>query len=105
MSRERARRRAERLAAGEARRAAAERRERRRRALRRLRPRRPDRRRSGRLAPRRTRAERAGIVLGMAVVLGLVWYLVDGLPAKIALTALVLIATPAFVVLTFDRRS
>ncbi len=104
MSRERARRRAERLAAGEARRAAAQRRERRRRAFRRLRPRLPDRR-SGRLAPRRTRAERAAVVLGMAVVLGLVWYLVDGLPAKIALTALTLVATPAFIVLTFDRRS
>ncbi len=105
MSKERARRRAARLAEVQARRAAAERRARRRAMLRRLRPPLPRRRRTGRLYARRTRAERASIAVGGLVVLGLIWYVLDlSLTVRIAITALLLLALPAVVVITFDRR-
>ncbi|HET8662216.1 MAG TPA: hypothetical protein VFM55_24940 [Micromonosporaceae bacterium] len=107
MSKERARRRADRLAAAQrqraAREAAAARRQRRRALLRRLTPRRPDRR-TGRLFARRTRAERAGIAVAGGGVLFLVWTLVDSMALRVGLTALVLVAAPALVVLTLDRR-
>jgi hypothetical protein len=103
VSRERALRRAARLAEVERARLARERRERRRARLRALRPRLPDRR-TGKLYPRRTRAQRAGIVVAAAVALGMIWLLVDSLPTRIALTALVAIGSPALVVLTLDRR-
>ena len=107
MSRERARRREQRLAEGRARRAAAERRERRRVALRRAVDPRVwwPRRRTGRLFPRRSRAQRAAIIGTGVVALGLTWYFLGSLPARIALTALILLAMPALTVLTFDRRT
>lgn len=108
MSKERALRRAERLVAAEAVRAARERKERRRakrRALRRrLAP--PGGRfgRTGKLFARRTRAQRAGVAVAVSVALVLIWWLVDPLAARIGLTALVAVATPALVVLILDRR-
>lgn len=103
MSKERARRRALRLAETQARADAAARRERRKAAIRRLRPRLP-RRRTGRLYVRRSRAQRAGIAGAGAMILGLTWYHVDSLAVRIAVTALVLLALPAFVIITLDRR-
>jgi hypothetical protein len=103
VSKERARRRAEREALAIAVRARRERRARRRAFVRGLVP---TLRlgRTGKLFPRRTRAQRASIVTGVAVVLILVWSLVDSLSTKIGLTAFVAVATPAVVVLTMDRR-
>jgi cobalamin synthase len=107
MSKERARQRAVRQAAAEASRAARQRavrrRERRRALLRRLRPRLPDRR-TGRLFARRTRAQRAGVAVVALTALAVVWFGLDPLPTKVALTALILVATPAITVLVFDRR-
>jgi hypothetical protein len=107
VSKERARRRAARLAEAEVARAARQRalrrRERRRALLRRIRPTLPDRR-TGRLFARRTRAQRAGVVVGMLVALGFVWFGVESLATRVALTALIVIATPALTVIVFDRR-
>lgn len=108
MSKERARRRAERLAAAQRERAAREaarlRRERRRAVLRRLRPRLADRR-TGKLFARRSRGERAGIGVMVALALGLTWLLVDPLALRIGFTVLVILVAPALVVLTLDRRT
>ncbi|HKS97898.1 MAG TPA: hypothetical protein VJT31_00080, partial [Rugosimonospora sp.] len=68
-----------------------------------LTPRLPDRR-TGRLFPRRSRLQRATIALVAAVALGLIWWGFDGLATRIALSALVLLALPAMIVLTLDRR-
>jgi Flp pilus assembly protein TadB len=107
VSKERAQRRAERIAAAEAYRAKREhlrRRTARRRALaRRLRPRRPAGR-TGRLYARRTPGQRAAIATAGLGVLVLTWLLVDSLTLRIAVTVLVLLTAPALVVLTFDRR-
>ncbi|GAA5196728.1 hypothetical protein GCM10023322_66380 [Rugosimonospora acidiphila] len=107
MSKERAARRAVRLAEAQreqaARERAATRRARRRALVRRVTPRLPDRR-TGRLYPRRTRAQRAAIGLAALVAIALVWMYVEDLGARIALTALVIVALPAIIVLTFDRR-
>jgi Flp pilus assembly protein TadB len=107
MSKERAQRRAERIAAAEADRAKRERSQRRaarRRALaRRLRPRGPAGR-TGRLFARRSRGQRAAIgTVGLGVLV-LVWLLVDSLTLRVAVTVLVVLTAPALVVLTFDRR-
>ncbi len=108
MSRERAQRRAERLAVQEKVKAARERRQarkaRRRALARRLTPRLPDRR-TGRLYARRTRAERITVAIAAAVVLAAIWYYIGDLGARIALTALVVVAAPALIVLSFDRRN
>ncbi len=105
MSRERALRRAQREAlaarAQAARERVAARRSRRRALARRLLP---PRRRIGRLYARRTRAERATIVLVTLLGLAGVWYLVEDMATRIALAALVLVALPALIVLTLDRR-
>jgi Flp pilus assembly protein TadB len=107
MSKQRALRRAARLAQAEKARAVRERTLRRRAArrelTRRLRPRLPDRR-TGRLYPRRSRAQRAAIVLAAGVALTLIWLLADSLATRIALTALVAVGSPALIVLTLDRR-
>ncbi|MEH1011510.1 hypothetical protein V6U90_00035 [Micromonospora sp. CPCC 206060] len=108
MSRERARRRAEREVAAERERAARQRRrarrERRRALLRRLVPRLPDRR-TGRLLPRRTRAERAGIVLVVLAVAALIWALVDDLALRVLLSLVLVLVLPAVVVIALDRRT
>jgi Flp pilus assembly protein TadB len=107
VSRERAQRRAERLAVAEADRARRERARaraaRRRAVLRRLRPRRPSGR-TGLLYARRSRGQRAAIVTGMLGVLVLVWLLVGSLTLRVAISVLVVLVAPALVVLTFDRR-
>jgi hypothetical protein len=107
MSKERARRRAERQVQQERDRAArarkVARRDARRRIVRRLTPRLPDRR-TGRLYPRRTRTQRAAIVVAAVIVIGLIWLNFDDLATRIALTGLVVLASPALVVLTLDRR-
>jgi len=107
VSKERARRRAARLVEAEAarvkRQRAVLRRQRRRALLRRLRPTLPDRR-TGRLFARRSPAQRAGIGIGALVALGLVWFWIDSLATRIALTALIIIATPALTVVVYDRR-
>jgi hypothetical protein len=107
VSRERAKRRAERLAEAEAARAkrerATQRRQRRRALLRRIRPTMPDRR-TGQLFARRSPAQRAGIGVVALCALALVWFGIDSLATRIALTALIAIATPALTVLVFDRR-
>jgi hypothetical protein len=79
------------------------RRERRRALLRRLRPRLPDRR-TGRLFARRSRPQRAAVVIAALGALALVWFEIDSMATRIALTALILIATPALTVVVFDRR-
>ena len=104
MSRERALRRAARQAEVARAQAVRERRARRRARLRALRPRLPDRR-TGKLYPRRTRAQRAGIVVVAGVALALIWLEVDSMATRIALTALVAVGSPALVVLTLDRRT
>ncbi len=68
-----------------------------------LTPRLPDRR-TGRLFPRRTRTQRITIALCAAAALALIWWGFDGLATRIALSALVLVALPAMIVLTLDRR-
>jgi Flp pilus assembly protein TadB len=108
MSKERAQRRAERLATAEAQRAARERRRRWRAALRRIDPRRlvagRSRHRTGKLFARRNRPQRAAIASGVLIALVLVWLYVDSISARIAFTILIAVTTPAVVVLTLDRR-
>lgn len=107
MSRERALRRAARVAEAErarmARERAATRRARRRAVARGLVPHRPDRR-TGRLYPRRSAAQRGLIALVAVAALVLIWLEFEDLATRIALTALVVVAAPALVVLTLDRR-
>ena len=107
MSKERARRRAERLALAEVERAArartVARRARRRELRRRLVPGLP-RRRTGRLY-RRSRGERAVIAALTCAAIVVVWFLVDALALRLALIALLLIALPALVVLASGRRT
>lgn len=104
MSKERARRRAERTAvlekekAARARRVA--RRQGRRALLRRLTP---QRRGSGRLY-RRGRGQRAGIVVIPLVASGLIWFLVPELALRIVLIALIVLVLPALVVVILGRR-
>jgi hypothetical protein len=78
------------------------RRQRRRAALDRLTPR-LRRRRTGRLG-RRSRGQRAGIVVLSLATIAMVWFLVDELALRLVLIALLLVAMPAVVVLALDRR-
>jgi len=105
MSKERARRRTERLAVLEKEKAArarkVARRQRRRAVVRRLTPGRlPS---SGRLH-RRSRGQRIGIVVVPVAAAALVWLLVPDVPLRIVLTAMIVIAVPALVVLVLGRR-
>ncbi|GAB1646043.1 hypothetical protein [Krasilnikovia sp. MM14-A1259] len=105
MSKERARRRAARLAAAEKQKAArarrVARRQRRQAVLRSLTPR---RRSAGRLH-RRSRAERTGILLVPLVAAVAVWVLVPGIALRVVLTVLIVLVLPALVVLVLGRRS
>jgi Flp pilus assembly protein TadB len=105
VSKERARRRAERLAVLEKEKAArarkVARRQRRRAVVRRVTPRLG---RTGRLH-RRSRAQRIGIVVVPVVAAVAVWVLVPDLPLRIVLTALIVIAVPALVVLVLGKRT
>ena len=106
MSKERARRRAVREAEAErrrirherVRRRAAQRRELMQRLARK-------RRRTGHLYPRRAFAQRLGIALVAVLAVGFVWWQVDDLATRLALSIVVAVAAPAAVVLTFDRRT
>jgi len=104
VSKERARRRAERLAVLEKEKAArarrTERRNRRRALVRKLTP---QRRGSGRLY-RRSRAQRAGIVVVPLTASALVWFLVPELALRILLIALIVLVLPALVVVVLGRR-
>jgi Flp pilus assembly protein TadB len=105
VAKERARRRAERLAvlerekAARARRVA--RRQRRRTLVARLTPR---TRKAGRLH-RRSRGERIGIAVVPLLAVAVIWLLVPDLALRIVLTAMIVIAVPALVVLILGRRS
>ena len=105
MSKERARRRAEREAAWKQARANRDRadlrRLKRRALVRKLTPR---RRRRAWLLGRRGPGQRAAIV-GVAIgLLWTVWYFVEPWPLRIAFTILAVLALPLLVVVTFDRR-
>jgi Flp pilus assembly protein TadB len=105
VSKERARRRAERLAVLEREKAVrarkVARRQRRRAVVRRLTPGRlPS---SGRLH-RRSRAQRIGIVVVPLVAAIAVWVLVPDLALRVVLTAMIVIAVPALVVLVLGKR-
>jgi Flp pilus assembly protein TadB len=104
VSKERARRRAERLAVLEKEKAArarkVARRQRRRAVVRRVTPRLG---KTGRLH-RRSRPQRIGIVVVPLVAAVAVWILVPDLPLRIVLTAMIVIAVPALVVLVLGKR-
>ncbi|MFI7597762.1 hypothetical protein [Actinoplanes sp. NPDC049681] len=104
MSKERARRRAERLAVLEKERAARARRvarRDRRRAL--VRSLRPQRRGSGRLY-RRSRTQRAGIVVVPLLASAVIWFLVPELALRLVLITLIVLVLPALVVVVLGRR-
>ncbi|MFF5227248.1 hypothetical protein [Dactylosporangium sp. NPDC000521] len=103
MSKERARRRAVLEAERAERLLKAERRRRRRIAARRLVPK-VKIGRTGKLFARRSRGQRSVIILLVLVALTLIWLLVDTVAARIGLSALVIVATPALTVLVLDRR-
>ncbi|GAA4446800.1 hypothetical protein [Phytohabitans houttuyneae] len=105
MSKERARRRAEREALAAREKAKAARRRGRREALRRLKPTLPRRRRTGTLLARRTRVERAGIAALTLVLVAAAWFLVDPLGLRLLLIALLVLALPAVVVIALGRRT
>ena len=63
------------------------------------------RRSTGTLLVRRNRAQRAIIALFAVVGLALIWQLASSLALRIALSALLLLALPVFVIVVFDKRS
>jgi Flp pilus assembly protein TadB len=104
VSKERARRRAERVAVLEREKAARARRVSRRQSRRALvRKLTPQRRGSGRIY-RRSRAQRAGIVVIPLVAAGLVWFLVPEIALRIVLIALIVLVLPVVVVVVLGRR-
>jgi hypothetical protein len=108
MSKERAIRRAAREAeerkARERRARQVARRTRRREIRRRLTPTLPRRGRVGKMFPRRTAGQRALLTGVAAVLVFSIWYEFDDLGARLALTAIVVLALPAIAVLAFGRR-
>jgi Flp pilus assembly protein TadB len=104
VSKERARRRAERLAVLEKEKAArarkVARRQRRRAVVRRMTPKAGS---SGRLH-RRSRGQRIGIAVVPLLAAVLIWLLVPDLALRIVLTAMIVIAVPALVVLVLGKR-
>ena len=103
MSKERAQRRLARQAEAAQRQRAAERRASRGRLRRALRERFSRRGRVGKLSTGRSRAQFAGIAVGLTVFHVLAWYFVTSWPVRIALLVLSLLALPALVTLTLDR--
>ncbi|GAA0518324.1 hypothetical protein Ade02nite_77840 [Paractinoplanes deccanensis] len=105
MSKERARRRAERLAVLEKEKAArarkVARRERRRSLVTKLTPRVGS---SGTLY-RRSRGERLGIVLLTLAAIAAIWLWVPEMPLRILLTVLIVLAAPALVVVVLGRKA
>ena len=105
MSKDRARRRAERLAVLEKEKATRARKVARRAARRRLvRRLTPPKRSAGRLY-RRSRGQRAGIVLIPVIAAVAVWVLVPDLALRLVLIAMIVLAVPALVVVILGRRS
>jgi hypothetical protein len=102
MSKERARRRAERLAVLEKKLQNEKRRARRRAAMRKLRP--PRVGRSGRLY-RRSRRQRIGIVVVPLAAAALIWLLVPDMALRVVLTAVIIVALPALVVVVLGRKA
>jgi hypothetical protein len=109
MSKERAVRRAAReaeaLAARNARARTVARRAKRREIKRKLTPTLSRRGRVGKMFPRRSTGERTIIALAFAVGVFAIWDLFDDLATRIALTAILVLALPAVVVIAFGRRS
>lgn len=104
MSKERARRRAARRAELEQRQHAAARRGARAARWHALKDRLlPRRGRVGRMPIRRSRAQFAGIALGLTVVQVVCWNVTDSWPFRIAIGILSLVTVPVFVTLTLDR--
>lgn len=101
MSKERARRRAERLAVLEKKKVAEIRRARRRAAVRKLKPRVG---RSGRLY-RRSRRQRVGIVVAPLAAAALIWLLVPDMALRVVLTVVIIVALPALVVVVLGRKA
>jgi Flp pilus assembly protein TadB len=60
---------------------------------------------TGRLFVRRSRGERAFIVVFAACLLFLIWYFSPSVPLAVALTALLLLFFPVLIILVFDKRS
>lgn len=105
MSKERARRRAERLAVLEKEKASRARRVARRNRLREIkRSLTPDFGRTGRLH-HRSRRQRVGIVVGALLAISAVWTFIPEPALRIILTALLVLAVPALVVVVLGRRS
>ncbi|WP_436521933.1 hypothetical protein [Actinoplanes sp. HUAS TT8] len=106
MSKERARRRAERLVVEEREKAArarkVARRQRRRTLIRKLAP--PRLGRDGRLY-HRSRRQRIGIVIVAAIAIAAVWLFIPDTALRILLTVLLVLAAPALVVVVLGRRS
>ncbi|MFI5933439.1 hypothetical protein [Actinoplanes sp. NPDC051494] len=104
MSKERARRRAERTAVLEREKAARARKVARRNGRRALvRKLTPQRRGSGRLY-RRSRSQRAGIIAIPVAAAALIWFLVPDIALRIVLIALIVLVLPAVVVVVLGRR-
>jgi Flp pilus assembly protein TadB len=104
VSKERARRRAERLAVLEKEKSARARKVARRSARRQLvRRLTPERRSSGRLN-KRSRGQRAGIVLLPLIAAVAIWILVPDLALRLVLIAMIVLAVPALVVVVLGRR-
>jgi len=106
VSKERARRRAERLVVLEkekAKRARRSARRQRRRAL--LTSLKPGRRSSPGRLYRRSRAQRTGIVVVPLLVAAVVWFLVPELALRLVLIAMIVLVLPALVVVVLGRRS
>ena len=105
MSKERARRRAERLVVLEKEKAArarkVARRSTRRRLVRRLTP----RKRSSGVLYRRSRSQRAGIALIPLIAIVAIWILIPDLALRLVLIAMIVLAVPALVVVVLGRRS
>jgi hypothetical protein len=60
--------------------------------------------RTGKLFARRSAKQRAVIAILVLAVLVLVWTFIDSWPARIGISAIVIVATPALTVLVIDRR-
>ncbi|WP_166382485.1 hypothetical protein [Catellatospora methionotrophica] len=60
---------------------------------------------AGRLASRRTAAERAGVAIVVTLALFVIWTLVPSTALAVALTLLLALTLPVFVIVAFDRRS
>jgi Flp pilus assembly protein TadB len=105
VSKERARRRAEREAAKAVAEARRLRRDRRRAWRRRVvRSFKPKVRRRAWLLARRSPGQRA-LIIGVGIAaLGAIWYMVDSWPLRVAFTLLLVLLLPVLVIVTFDRR-